>query len=303
MTIEIEATPTRLDGAIIEMIDRVQPGVVQVRSEGRGIGAGVIWRSDGQIITNHHVVTGDNQPRKVEVLLTDGREFPASVVALNPTLDLALLQIAATGLPAIQASTASQRVGELVFAVGHPWGVRGVVTAGIISGLGEVNVPGSRSGRKARYIRSDVRLQPGNSGGPLLNAEGAVVGINAMIFGGDLGVAIPGTAVSEWLAGLTNQPRVSLGAGLRPTRLRIYNGGGQPTEATGLKVVSVQAGGRAEAGGLQAGDIVLEIGGERVRDVSSLADRLTNATPDTKLSLSVLRGDAILPLEIRLGSK
>ena len=157
----------------------------------------------------------------IEVLLTDGRKLPASVGARNADLDLALLEVEAQDLPAAAVGDSAQlRVGELVFAVGHPWGQPWVVTAGIVSGLGEVPVrgasdTGAAKERMAQYVRSDVRLAPGNSGGPLLNARGEVVGINAMIFGGDLAVSIPSHVASEWTVAPT-RGRSYLGASVAP---------------------------------------------------------------------------------------
>jgi serine protease Do len=128
----------------------------------------------------------------------------AQVIDSDSTLDLALLKVTASGLKAIPTGDSSKlRVGELVFAIGHPWGRRGVVTAGIVSSLATVRF--HRSERTAEYIKSDVRLAPGNSGGPLLDAQGTVVGVNAMIFGGDLSVAIPSNVVSTWIAGLSDR--------------------------------------------------------------------------------------------------
>ena len=146
---------------------------------------GIVWKREGLILTNNHVVA--QAQRMVKVTLTDGRELSARVLARNPKLDLALLETEARDLPdAVFGDSARLRVGELVLAIGHPWGQPWVVTAGIISALGEVEMS---KNRYASYIRSDVRLAPGNSGGPLLNANAEVVGINAMIFGGDLAVA------------------------------------------------------------------------------------------------------------------
>ena len=191
--------PEALIGAsepIVEVIERVRPSVVQVRVHGRGAGAGVVWDSDGGVITNHHVVA---DARTVEILLADGRLVRGEVSRVHPAADLALLQVPAGGLqPAQVGDSAALRVGELVFAIGHPWGQRGVVTAGIVSGTGEVQ---SRwGGRSVELIRSDVGLAPGNSGGPLIDAAGRVVGINSMIWGGDLSVAIPSDVVQRWLA-------------------------------------------------------------------------------------------------------
>ncbi len=186
-TIEAPVQPASFAALASDMVERMLPGVVQVRSAGRGGGAGVVWRTNGVIVTNDHVI---GRSERIEVALRDGRTFTAAVAARNAALDLALLQVEADDLPAaLVGDSSGLRVGELVFAIGHPWGQRDLVTAGIVSGLGEIDMTGTN--RTAQYIRSDVRLAPGNSGGPLINAHGEVIGINAMVFGGDLGVAIP----------------------------------------------------------------------------------------------------------------
>lgn len=188
--------------ALIQLADTARSGIVQVRNGGRGAGTGIIWHTDGRIITNHHVVAGNKS--KVQVQLKDGRVLDASVIDSDETLDLALLQVTAENLVAMPVGDSSTlRVGALVFALGNPWGRRGVVTAGIVSGLGTARY--RRSEQTKPYIKSDVRLAPGNSGGPLLDAEGTVVGVNAMIFGGDLSVAIPSNVVTEWITGLAQR--------------------------------------------------------------------------------------------------
>src|SRR5258708_25331876 len=198
--------PDVFSAALTEIFDAVQPSIVQVCTEGRGDGTGVIWHDDGHIITNNHVVP-DNKAT-IQVLLSDGRTLDARVLDRNPRLDLALLKVNAENLKALLNSDSSHlRIGEWVFAIGHPWGQRWVVTAGIVSSISSVKLSESLT---AQYIKSDVRLAPGNSGGPLLDAEGKVVGINAMIFGGDLSVAIPSNVFNTWLAGLPNQ-RIGLG--------------------------------------------------------------------------------------------
>jgi serine protease Do len=182
------------------LIDRVKLSTVQVKAGGRGIGTGVVWRAGAdacEIVTNAHVVDGVPD-HAVRVTLDDGREAQVRVVEADRQLDLALLRAPIGGAkPARVAPSARLRVGELVFALGNPWGQVGVATRGIVSGAGQV---GWRNGRSVRYVRSDVQLAPGNSGGPLVDASGDVVGINAMIFGGDLSVAIPSDVVREWLA-------------------------------------------------------------------------------------------------------
>ncbi len=305
MTLQFEVAPNQgdtLSASIQEVIDRVLPGVVQVRSGGRGIGAGVIWGSDGVIITNHHVVVGENRG-KIRVYLADGREFEAQVTDLNPQLDLARLQIPVADLPALPVGDSTRlRVGELTLAIGHPWGIPSVVTAGIISGLGEIRNQGSRNPQVAQYIRSDVRLAPGNSGGPLLNAEGAVIGINSMVFGGDLGIAIPSQVVKKWLAELGTTGRSYLGLGVRPVKLRILMPGDpEPTIVVGLKVANLDAGGPAERGGLQIGDVLLEVAGQRMREVASLSGLLSLNKPGTQLKAQLIRGDTILTLTLEAG--
>src|ERR1044072_6991053 len=134
--------PDTVSPAITDLIDHVRPSVVQVRSGGRGNGTGVIWRANGAILTNDHVVA--HADGRIEGLLTDGRRLPATIGARNADLDLALLEVEAEDLPAAAVGDSSQlRVGELVFAVGHPWGQPWVVTAGIVSGLGKVPVRGA----------------------------------------------------------------------------------------------------------------------------------------------------------------
>src|SRR5262249_13601735 len=153
------------------------------------------WRPDA-VVTNHHVIV--NARQALRVVDVDGRAHAARVLEASRRLDLAVLEVPGAELvPATIGRSAGLRVGELVFAIGHPWGQPWVVTAGVVSGLGAVAVPGRRE--PGSYIRSDVRLAPGNSGGALLDARGAVVGLNAMVIGGDLSIAIPSDVVRQWL--------------------------------------------------------------------------------------------------------
>jgi serine protease Do len=176
-------------------LGRARLGIVRVHGHGPAGASGVVWRADA-VVTNHHVVAGTG--RALRVLGADGRVHAARVLGASRALDLALLGVAGLDLPpATIGRSARLRVGELVFAVGHPWGQPWVVTAGVVSGLGPTRVPGRGSSVDA--IRSDVRLAPGNSGGPLLDARGDVVGLNAMVVGGDLALAIPSDVVQRWL--------------------------------------------------------------------------------------------------------
>jgi serine protease Do len=282
-------------GAITELVERVQPSVVLVRHGRRGVGTGVIWRANGAVVTNHHVVAGG---AALSVQLQDGRTVEAKVAASNPELDLALLELPARGLPAAPVGESERlRVGELVFAIGNPMGQRNVVTAGIVSAIGAIEV---RGGRQATYIRSDVRLAPGNSGGPLLNAQGAVVGINAMIFGGDLAVSIPSQVASEWVAGLPSRP-VTLGIGVQPAPLPAALQKGELVgRAAALLVVSLAPGGSAERAGLLVGDLILAADGAPMEAVAALQRILARHSLGRPLALSVLRGGTPLDVFVTL---
>ncbi len=219
---------THFDSTLVDILARAKESVVQLRQHERGIGTGVIWSTHSEsslILTNHHVVAGhpdaggmgNAKQQPIRVSLHDGRETDAVVVARNPDLDLALLQIPLGALPvAPVADSRRLRVGEWVFAIGNPWGARDVVTHGIVNGIGKVGL-GVRDSNRAQenhrvteYVRSDVALAPGNSGGPLLNARGEVIGINAMIMGGDLSVAIPSHVAVAWLGAWTGEQTVKI---------------------------------------------------------------------------------------------
>ena len=174
-----------LTDSFSELIARVQKSLVMVQNGHHGAGAGVVW-GKGLILTNNHVAVHDHP----ELVLPDGHTVPAEVVARDPEIDLALLSAGVNSTPALPfADSRHVRPGELVFAIGHPLGQRNVVTMGVVSGLGSAQTDGKR--KTIPVIRSDVVLLPGNSGGPLVNANGEVIGINTLVVGGDQGYAIP----------------------------------------------------------------------------------------------------------------
>ena len=177
---------------IHELVQQVMPSLVVVRGRRFGAGAGIIWAENGLILTNNHVL-GRHTP--IVVLQNDG-EYESRLLARDPDVDLALLSIEATHLIPLRPASASPRVGELVFAFGHPWGQRNTVTRGIVSALAFAQ---NGRGDTLPIVRSDVPLAPGNSGGPLVNANGEVVGINAMIVGGDQSVSIAVSVVNDFV--------------------------------------------------------------------------------------------------------
>jgi serine protease Do len=273
------------------MIERAQRSVVQVRSGGRGIGAGVIWDPDGLVLTNHHVVAGGR--RNVTVALHDGRTFDAAIVKSSAGLDLALLRLSgdATDLPAAPVGDSDVlRVGELVYAIGHPWGSVGAVSAGIVGGVGELR--GRGRGSSARYVRSDVTLAPGNSGGPLLNARGEVVAINAMVFG-RMALSIPANVAGTWAAA---ERRPRLGIGVLPVEVpaSLHREAG----ASGLVIAAIEDGGFADRAGLLVGDVLLAITDEPLDGAETLLGALARAG-DT-VDLRIMRGGRIVDMEVRL---
>jgi serine protease Do len=283
------ASSERASAASAEIVGRAHESVVQVR--GRGAGAGVIWDQKGLVLTNHHVLAGRRSASKTSVVLLDGREFDAEVVKRGRDLDLALLRVeTGSALPAAPVGDSDAlRVGQLVYAIGHPWGRLGAVTAGVVSGLGVVGGPRER----ARYVQSDVSLAPGNSGGPLLNARGEVVGINSMIFG-RLALSIPSNAASAWFA---NGQRPRLGVGILLVELPISLRGADATmPETGLMIAALQAGGPAERVGLLVGDVLLGAGGETPTDPQSLLDAIAGGS----VRLRVMRGGKIYFVDVDL---
>ena len=279
-----------------QMIERAQRSVVQVRSGGRGIGAGVVWDPDGLVMTNHHVVAGGR--RNVTVALHDGRTFEAEVAKSSRSLDLALLRPHGDGLdlPAAPLGDSDAlRVGELVYAIGHPWGRVGAVSAGIIGGVGELRGPGRDSrgrGSSARYVRSDVTLAPGNSGGPLLNSRGEVVAINAMIFG-RMALSVPSNAANAWAAA-KRRPR--LGVGVLPVDLPASLQ--REAGVGGLVIAAVEADGAADRAGLMVGDVLISIAEEPLDGAGVLLEALSWA--GDVVELRIMRGGKILNMNVSL---
>jgi len=200
-----------LAGAIEEVFQRARRSLVVVHNGRQGAGAGIVWRQGGIVVTNYHVI----QRGRLQIALLEetgravDRGYPAQVLVAAPEIDLAVLRVdlppgQSESLPVAPiADSRALRVGQIALAIGHPWGQLGAVSLGVITGVGQVQVEHRPPVRwsflnrgSIEVIRSDVHLAPGNSGGPLMNAVGGVIGINTMIVGGDLGIAIPSHVVN-----------------------------------------------------------------------------------------------------------
>jgi serine protease Do len=183
-----------LDADLANVVETAHRGLVQVRNGKRGAGAGTIWHAQGLIVTNAHVI--GRGPIKVD--LPDGRTLPAQIMASDPDRDLAALRVEAVGLPTSQlADSRAVRPGQWVTALGHPWGVQGAATSGVVIGMGREwpEMPRSRHD----WLVVGLHLRPGHSGGPLVDVRGRLLGINTMINGPDVGLAIPAHVVVDFL--------------------------------------------------------------------------------------------------------
>jgi serine protease Do len=254
-----------------EIAERLRRSTVSVTNGGRekGGASGVVWTSDGLILTNAHVA----RSIRPEVELWDGRRFEARVTAHDARRDLAALRIEAHSLAAVTpGNSAALRPGELVIAVGNPLGFAGAVSTGVVHSVGPLPGMGPQN-----WVRATARLAPGNSGGPLADARGEVIGINTAIVNG-LGVAVPSRDIGEFLK-RGSRPR--LGVALRPV---IYDG-----RRWGLLILEVQPEGAAAMASLRVGDILVGVDGRPLESLDSLNDALDSGAPTMRLAF--LRGD------------
>jgi serine protease Do len=272
-----------------EIAEQLRRSTVLIHSGGRGSGSGVIWSSDGVLITNAHVV----RTTRPTVQLWDGREFEATIHSRDSFHDLAQLHINATNLPAASAADSSQlRPGELAIAIGNPMGFIGALATGVIHGIGPLRGLGPQS-----WVQAEVRLAPGNSGGPLADARGRVVGINTMV-AGRLALAIPSNAVRDFLSAVPSDGR--LGVTLHPAAIP------QPAsrnKAFGLVLLEVEPESPAALASLLPGDILLGTEEKRFASLEDLAHALRGNGPRV-LRLEFLRGDyqRIRRVTVQLGN-
>ena len=256
-----------------EVAERLRRSTVHISTRGQGHGSGIIVKSDGTIVTNAHVARFGH----LRVTLWDGRSFPAEIAARDLRRDLASLQIAASGLPVASLGDSNElRPGALVIAIGNPLGFIGALTAGVVHAVGPRPELGPR-----RWIQASVRLAPGNSGGPLADASGNVVGVNTMV-AGRLALAVPSNEVARLLRGRQAYP---LGVTLRPIPVT-----SQGRERLGLIVLELAPDGAASRASLLPGDILVGAEGGFFTALEDLEDAL-EANSGRVLRLQFLRAD------------
>ncbi len=260
-----------------EVGEKLRRSTVVVHARGRGSGSGVIWSNEGSIITNAHVARG----AQLSVQLWDGREFDTTVASRDPRRDLAILRIDATDLPSAFVADSSQvRPGELAIAIGNPLGFVGALTTGVIHAVSPLRGLGSRP-----WVQADVRLAPGNSGGPLADTRGHVIGINTMI-AGSLALAIPSNMVRDFLS--AGPSDAWLGVTIHPVRIPRNNSFDKQT--FGLVLLEVESGSPASSASLLPGDILLGTDQATFKSLGDLSQALEGAGPRL-LRIEFLRGD------------
>jgi serine protease Do len=266
----------------------------------RGVGSGFIISADGYLLTNHHVVEGSDE---ITVTLQDKREFKGKLIGSDPKSDVALVKIEGTDLPTLKmGDPAKLRVGEWVIAIGSPFNLSNTVTAGIVSAKGR------ETGELLPFIQTDAAVNPGNSGGPLINVRGEVVGINSQIFttsGSYAGIsfAIPIDEAQKIAKLLRTQGKVvrgKIGVLIGEVTREVAEAIGLP-KAAGASVSSVEADGPADKAGVQPGDVIIKFDGKPVESSVDLRRMVAASLPGTKVTATVWRNGAARDLPMTVG--
>ena len=299
---DLEALPPGFR-EFFEEFRRRTPDSDEETRRARGAGSGFFISADGLLVTNYHVVS---EADDITVSLKDGREFPAEVVGLDQPTDLAVLRVEGSDFPHVAFDQdPNLRVGDWVVAMGNPFGLGGTATAGIVSASGR-EIGGAYNG----FIQIDAPINRGNSGGPLFNIDGRVVGVNSQIFsptGGNIGIgfAIPSSAASNIVDQLVQEGRVVRGW----LGVTIQNLAEDVPEALGLDddegaiVTDVVNGSPAEKAGIQSGDVVLEMNGEKVESSVDLTRRVGNLAVDERATFRVLRDGRERTIRVEIGER
>jgi len=270
-----------------------------------GLGSGVIASADGYLLTNNHVIEGADD---IEVMLSDGRRGRAKVVGSDPETDVAVLKIELDRLPVITFGAAENlQVGDVVLAIGNPFGVGQTVTAGIVSAVGR-NQLGINTFED--FIQTDAAINPGNSGGALVDASGNLVGINTAIYsrsGGNMGIgfAIPANLARQVMDGLVREGRVTRGwIGVEPRDLTpeiadTFN----LSVRQGVLITGVLQNGPAAQGGVRPGDVVMRVGDRKIDNTAQLLAAVAALKPDTQAAIDVQRGNQTLQVKVTVAQR
>ncbi|MCM5680707.1 Do family serine endopeptidase [Schlegelella sp. S2-27] len=270
-----------------------------------GLGSGVIVSSEGYLLTNNHVIEGADD---IEVMLSDGRKTSAKVVGSDPETDLAVLKIELDKLPAVTfGDSDALEVGDVVLAIGNPFGVGQTVTSGIISALGR-NQLGINTFEN--FIQTDAAINPGNSGGALIDAGGNLMGINTAIYsrsGGNMGIgfAIPASTARQVMESLIRDGQVTRGwigvepQDLTPEMAQTFN---LPVE-DGVLITGVLQGGPAQQAGVRPGDVVVAVAGKPVKSTVQLLNAVAELKPGSEAEIGVQRGSESIEMRVKVAQR
>ena len=295
------AVLSKLSDELAATVEAAGAAVVQVEARRRLPASGVVWSSDGIVVTAHHVVELEDN---ISVGLPDGSSTPATLVGRDPTTDIAVLRTQATGLnPASLSEPDVLRVGHLVLALGRP-GAAPLATLGIVSALGDAWTT-SLGGRVDRYLQTDVAMYPGFSGGPLVGVDGRVGGINSSALLRGMSVTVPVPTVRRVVEALLSHGRVRRGyLGVSAQAVRLPEATARELgQETGLLLATVEPGSPAEQGGLLMGDTILSLDGEPVRNLDYLLGTLTGDRIGTEAKARILRGGRFQELQLTIGER
>ena len=290
---QVQAPSFTSEEPIADAAERILPSVVQIQTT-TGIGSGVIFDSDGLIVTAAHVV---DQEQEVRIRFYDGEQVVGRVLGADTAEDIAVIEVDRTGLPAAEFVFEKPRVGQLAIAVGSPWGLQSTVTAGIISAVDQANC--DARGVCVSMVQTDAAINPGNSGGALVDRYGRVVGINVSIFSlsganDGVGFAVP----SEIVMDVAN--RIVAGLPLDYAYLGVRSQDVEIGQA-GAAILEVVPGTAAAEAGLEVGDVVISLDGVPIRGAGDLAAQVRAHRPDDTAELVILRDGEEITLEVTFG--
>jgi len=270
----------------------------------KGTGSGFIINQEGYVLTNEHVV---RKADKIKVTLSDGREFDGEVIGSDVTSDMAIVKIKADHLPTVTLGNSDElRVGEIVIAIGNPYGLQQTVTMGVVSAKGR-SIPTGIEGHIYRnFIQTDTAINPGNSGGPLLNIKGEVVGINTAIipYAQGIGFAIPINMAKRNIDDLINLGKVRrswLGVYIQEVTPEIAKQFGLPEDAKGVLVGDVVKDSPAEEAGIKRGDIIIKVNDEEVNSPGELQDKIRDIDIGEKANIEIMRDGKAIRFIVKIG--
>lgn len=282
-------------------VEKAGQSIVRVEGRRRQSASGIVWSADGLIVTAHHVVERDEA---IQIGLPNGETVSATLVGRDPTTDVAVLKTSASGLtPAEWVDVSAVKVGHLVLALGRPEGSM-QATLGVISALGE-EWRTHAGGRIDTYVQTDVVMYPGFSGGPLVSAGGALIGMNSSALSRGVSLTLPAATIKRVADTLATHGRIKrgfLGVSAQPVRLPA-NIADSASQETGLMLVAVEPGSPADKGGLVLGDVIINMAGQPIRHMDDLMSLLSGDRVGTAVPVRVVRGGQVQDSTVTVGER